>query len=176
MELEAAKVAARKAIYADGRGMIGAERNYLEYRVARAILSESARANAAEAELATLRADNERLGRERDEARIDVLSHEMDAQQVRLERYEAEQEIASLKKALAFADEQSTKVEALLDPHIAWDGKPTAAEAERDALLAQVEKMRGVLTEIAESDDIDNALDPERNKRLARAALTKEPS
>ena len=69
VELEAAKVAARKAIYADGRGMIGAERNYLEYRVARAILSESARANAAEAELATLRADNERLGRERDEWR-----------------------------------------------------------------------------------------------------------
>lgn len=64
---------------------------------------------------------------------------------------------------------------------LSWQVRDTcaraeAAEAERDTLLAQVEKMRGVLTEIAESDDIDNALDPERNKRLARAALTKEPS
>jgi len=95
-------------------------------------------------ELATLRADNERLGRERDEWRDAAFLSDCEAY-----------------SGLPMED-ALTRVE--------------AAEAERDTLLAQVEKMRGVLTEIAESDDIDNALDPERNKRLARAALTKEPS
>ena len=95
--------------------------------------------------IAALRADNERLGRERDEARARI--EELD---------DAGRQIANM---LGGVGDQLE-----------------AAEAERDTLLAQVEKMRGVLTEIAESDDIDNALDPERNKRLARAALTKEPS
>lgn len=37
-----AKAIARKAVWADGRGMIGRERNYLEDRVARAILADRA--------------------------------------------------------------------------------------------------------------------------------------
>lgn len=46
-----------------------------------------------------------------------------------------------------------------------------ALKAENAALLSRVERQATALTEIAQSDDIDNALDPERNKRLARAAL-----
>ncbi|OUJ13844.1 hypothetical protein [Acetobacter okinawensis] len=45
------------------------------------------------------------------------------------------------------------------------------AQAQIAALEAEVVRLRGVLSEIAESDDTDNALDPERNKRLAREAL-----
>ena len=37
-----AKAIARKAVWADGRGMIGRERNYLEDRIARAILADRA--------------------------------------------------------------------------------------------------------------------------------------
>jgi hypothetical protein len=37
-------------------------------------------------------------------------------------------------------------------------------------LLDEAEK---ALAEIAESDDIENALDPERNKRIARATLAR---
>ena len=37
-----AKAIARKAVWADGRGMIGRERNYLEDRIARAIMADSA--------------------------------------------------------------------------------------------------------------------------------------
>ena len=40
--------------------------------------------------------------------------------------------------------------------------------AEKDT---EILRLRGVLSEIAESDDTDNALDPERNKRVAREAL-----
>lgn len=36
------KAIARKAVWADGRGMIGRERNYLEDRIARAILADRA--------------------------------------------------------------------------------------------------------------------------------------
>ena len=36
--------------------------------------------------------------------------------------------------------------------------------AEKDA---EIGRLRGILTEIAESDGIDNALDPDRNKRIA---------
>lgn len=36
-------------------------------------------------------------------------------------------------------------------------------------------RLREALVEIASSDDVDNALDPERNKRIARAALTSLP-
>lgn len=46
----AAKAEARKAIYDTGRGMIGRERNYLEDRVARAILAAEKRAEALLAE------------------------------------------------------------------------------------------------------------------------------
>ena len=47
------------------------------------------------------------------------------------------------------------------------------AEAAEAKLREAVEVMR----EIADSDDIDNALDPERNKRIARAFLsTMEPT
>ena len=46
-------------------------------------------------------------------------------------------------------------------------------EAERDAILAQVEAMRVELVDIAESDDIENCLDPQRNKRVAISALAK---
>lgn len=45
------------------------------------------------------------------------------------------------------------------------------AQAQIAALEAEVARLRGILSEIAESDDIDNALDPERNKRVAREAL-----
>jgi hypothetical protein len=37
-----------------------------------------------------------------------------------------------------------------------------------------IEAMEAALREIAESDDIDNALDPTRNKRVARTALTED--
>lgn len=49
---------------------------------------------------------------------------------------------------------------------------PTPAEAR--ATLAEEQLARAVsgLTEIAESDDIDNALDPERNKRIAASILS----
>ena len=48
--------------------------------------------------------------------------------------------------------------------------------AESEYLAAQLEKARKALIDIANSDDIDNALDPERNKRVARAALAPPPS
>lgn len=38
-------------------------------------------------------------------------------------------------------------------------------------MIAGAHRLRAILQEIADSDDIDNVLDPERNKRLARAAL-----
>jgi len=37
---------------------------------------------------------------------------------------------------------------------------------------AELARMRDELLDIANSDDIDNALDPERNKRVAKAALS----
>ena len=37
----------------------------------------------------------------------------------------------------------------------------------------EIATLKATLEEIANSDDIDNALDPERNKRVARAALAK---
>ena len=47
--------------------------------------------------------------------------------------------------------------------------------AERElALQAKIARLREALREIAESDDVDNALDPHRNKRLARAALAEK--
>ena len=170
MELEAAKVAARKAIYADGRGMIGAERNYLEYRVARAILSESARANAAEAELATLRADNERLGRERDEARAEI--ERMTPQFVAYEYLEspAGREIAEAERDTLLA--QVARVERVLcdlDPENAID----------DSLLRDVHARLQVHGE-KYPDRAVSVL--HRNvvfytiQAAVRAALTKEPS
>ena len=45
------------------------------------------------------------------------------------------------------------------------------AQAHIAAIEAEAVRLRGVLTEIAESDDTDNALDPERNKRVAREVL-----
>lgn len=41
----------------------------------------------------------------------------------------------------------------------------------RDHADARTAELTAVLRDIAESDDIDNALDPTRNKRLARSAL-----
>lgn len=39
-------------------------------------------------------------------------------------------------------------------------------------LVERIRELEGVLNEIANSDDVDNALDPERNKRLAVAAIS----
>jgi len=45
-----------------------------------------------------------------------------------------------------------------------------ALESERSARV----RLEKALTEIANSNDMDNTLDPERNKRVARAALSGE--
>ena len=56
-ELDLACEAARRAIYdTDGRGMVGRNRNYLEYRVARLLLAD----RASDARLAAARARAER--------------------------------------------------------------------------------------------------------------------
>lgn len=39
-------------------------------------------------------------------------------------------------------------------------------------LVERIRELGSVLREIANSDDVDNALDPERNKRLAMAAIS----
>lgn len=108
--------------------------------------------------LATLRADNERLGRERDEARARI--KELD---------DAGRQIANMLGSIGDQLE--------------------AAGAERDTLLAQVEKMREALEEIATRDvhpyiqigDDPNECGPTimidgQYAKIARAALTKEPS
>ena len=50
----------------------------------------------------------------------------------------------------------------------------TAAVDDYNGALARVRELEGALKDIAQSDDIENALDPERNKRVARAILTGE--
>lgn len=45
----------------------------------------------------------------------------------------AERQVKELQAQLVFADEQARKLEALLEPHISWDDKPSALE---DALSA----------------------------------------
>jgi len=47
-------------------------------------------------------------------------------------------------------------------------------EDRAEAAEARVRELEGALKDIAQSDDIENALDPERNKRVARAILTGE--
>ena len=59
-------------------------------------------------------------------------------------------------------------------PHLPYETEIALysdAQAKIAALEAEVMRLHGSLVEIAESDDTDNALDPERNKRVARAAL-----
>lgn len=60
--------------------------------------------------------------------------------------------------------------------HKEWEGGvPLVRRADMEAQVAKVvaekdaeiARLRGILTEIAESDGIDNALDPDRNKRIA---------
>ncbi len=50
----------------------------------------------------------------------------------------AVREIRRLNEQLAFADNQAEKLEALLVPHVAWDGQPTEIERLR-AKLAEAE-------------------------------------
>ncbi|WP_427023031.1 hypothetical protein ACP4J4_10340 [Aureimonas ureilytica] len=73
-DFEAARVLARKAIYEDGRGMIGANRNYLEYRVARAILAERREQATTIARLSEALAEAEQKGAEVERAMRDVIT------------------------------------------------------------------------------------------------------
>ena len=72
-----------------------------------------------------------------------------------------------------FSDGQPM-VRILNHPHLPYETEIALyndAQAQIAALEAEVVRLRGVLSEIAESDDTENALDPERNKRVSRAAL-----
>lgn len=51
---------------------------------------------------------------------------------------------------------------------------PAIRADERKRSEAEVERLRAALQDIANSDDIENALDPERNKRVARTALAED--
>lgn len=52
---------------------------------------------------------------------------------------EAADEIERLRRDLAFTDQQSEKVEALLEPHVHWDGQPAPAGGEVRALRKALE-------------------------------------
>lgn len=89
---------ARKAIYDDGRGMIGANRNYLQDRVARAILAEqkeaAARITELEGDLKAAFREISKLAREAGEAKGRLAMSEaagiVDGWRERAERAEAQ--------------------------------------------------------------------------------------
>jgi hypothetical protein len=46
-----------------------------------------------------------------------------------------------------------------------------ALVAERDEAMEEIDRLKAALSNIADSDDIENALDPQRNKRIAKTTL-----
>ena len=78
-------------------------------------------------------------------------------------------EIERLRELFRIDGEQhAAHIKGLTQAHEARVAK--YAEA-KEAAEAKMREAVEVLREIADSDDIDNALDPERNKRIARAFL-----
>lgn len=141
------------------------------------------RAESAEAELATLRSDNERLGRERDEREIEHRAQIADMS----ERFRA----VNIERVIEQYGQDIFELVA----------RVAAATVERDTLIAQVEKMRGdeatadrLLSALwrygnlhtvkgviypetgSHADTLKAADDYLYQKAIARAALTKEPS
>ena len=60
------------------------------------------------------------------------------------EAAELREKVAGLTAALAEADKHAEKIEALLDPHIAWEGQPPKAYAD---ILARAEATEAALKE-----------------------------
>lgn len=77
---------------------------------------------------------------------LDGLFSHIDAEHMRT----AAGEIERLTKQLAVSDEQASKVEALLDPHVAWDGEPPKAQA---ALRDEIERLEAKVKELEKRVD-----------------------
>lgn len=141
---------------------------------------------ALEKDAAALREQLEKAGERERSAQAGADFWNAKAQELAAKLEKAERENARLTADLAEADKHASAIEALLEPHVSWDGQPpaayasilaraTSAESSLSAANERIAKLEEGLRDIAESDDVDNALDPERNKRVARALLSSKP-
>lgn len=123
------------------------------------------------------------------ELRKNTIAELADARRALLDHIEAiSSENERLRADLAFADEQAKKLEALLEPHVSWEGKPSVFDRLWDALddslkvihalekLADIE--RGGYPRPSQEETlraiIDEFLDRRRRLLSARAALKGE--